>query len=148
MVRSGILRFGSVLAVAAVVVGAGLGAQERASLPQGDEDDPELYFDVEEYGDDWMRGDTNDDGVVDYAVYLNEDLLKTREVMDFNKDGLIDDFYFYENEVLVREELDTNYDGAVDLWIHMHEGVYVRKWVRDTDHDGIPDVTKDYGEEE
>ncbi|MFW5728773.1 MAG: hypothetical protein ACOCYG_03845 [Spirochaetota bacterium] len=142
------LRLGSALAVAAVVLVAGLTAQERPSLPQGDEDDPDLYYDVEKYGDDWVLGDRNNDGSVDYAVYLDEDLLKTREVMDFNNDGLMDDFYFYENEVLVRQELDTNYDGAVDLWIHMHEGVYVRKWVRDTDYDGIPDVTKDYGEEE
>lgn len=123
-----------------------LAAQERAG--EDEDDEVEVFFDVHAYGDEWILGDTNDDGTTDYAVLLDEDMLKTHEAVDFNKDGLMDDFYYYENEVLIREELDTNYDGAVDLWIHMHEGVYVRKWERDTDYDGTVDKTKDYGETE
>ena len=64
--------------------------------------------------------------------------------MDFNHDGMMDDFYFYANDVLIREELDTNYDGAIDLWVFLHRGVYVERYERDTDFDGIPDIVKDY----
>jgi hypothetical protein len=143
----GPLRRGMAVAIAGLAIVGVIGAQERASEDEDDEE-IELIFDVTKYGDEWRTGDMNNDGVVDYAVLLDEDLMKQREVMDFNKDGLIDDFYFYENEVLVREELDTNYDGAVDLWIYMHEGVYVKMWKRDTNYDGEPDTTKDYAEQE
>lgn len=142
------LRSGLVVAVVALVCVGVVVGQERASDSEEEEDEVELIYDVTEYGEEWMTGDMNDDGAIDYAVLLDEDLMKQREVMDFNKDGYIDDFYFYENEVLIREELDTNYDQAVDLWIYMHEGVYVKMWRRDTDYDGKPDVTKDYAEEE
>ncbi len=134
-------------AVVALWCVTALGAQER--VPRNESgDEPELFFDMAEYVGDWITGDTNDDGAVDYAILLDEDLLKTHEVMDFNKDGLADDFYFYDNEVLIREELDTNYDGAVDLWIYMHDGVSVEKWERDTDHDGTPDLVRNYDEQE
>jgi hypothetical protein len=134
-------------AVAILYVVGTLGAQERVPRNESGEE-PDLVFEMEAYGENWITGDTNDDGVVDYAALLDEDLLKTHEVMDFNKDGLADDFYFYENEVLVREELDTNYDGAVHLWIYMHDGVSVERWERDTDYDGTPDFVRNYGEEE
>jgi hypothetical protein len=142
-----LLKRGMVVAIAGLAIVGVVAAQERASEEE-DEDEIELIFDVAKYGDEWRTGDMNDDGLVDYAVLLDEDLMKQREVMDFNKDGLMDDFYFYENEVLVREELDTNYDGAVDLWIYMHEGVYVKMWKRDTNYDGEVDTTKDYGEQD
>jgi len=103
---------------------------------------PDFHFDVTEYGDEWILGDKNDDGVTDYALYLGKDNLKVKEAVDFNSDGKMDDFYFYANEVLVRQEVDTNYDQKIDLWVYLYRGVYVERYERDTDFDGIPDIVK------
>ncbi len=132
--------------VLALVVLPLAGAQSGDSSflnPEGEE--PRIYS-VEEYDGSWITGDTNQDSRVDYALQLDEFGLKLYEVMDFNSDGLMDDFYFFQGGVLQREELDTNYDGEIDLWIHMHRGVYVRAYERDTDYDGIVDLIKDFDE--
>ncbi len=57
----------------------------------------------------------------------------------------MDDFYFYRNEVLYREELDTNYDGNIDLWIYMFDGVRIERYERDTNYDGTIDVVREFG---
>lgn len=108
------------------------------------ETQPDQYFDAAMYEEPWITSDRDGDGRVDYALLLNDELQKRREVMDFNFDGMMDDFYFYANDVLIREELDTNYDGAIDLWVFLHRGVYVERYERDTDYDGLPDIVKDY----
>lgn len=109
---------------------------------------PEFSFDASEYGDRWITGDRNDDGITDYALLLDEENLKLKEAVDFNDDGYMDDFYYYSNEVLIRQEIDTNYDQSVDLWVYLHRGVYVERYERDTDHDGKPDIVKDFDESE
>jgi hypothetical protein len=108
------------------------------------ETQPDQYFDSAMYDEPWITSDRDGDGRIDYALLLNDELQKRREVMDFNYDGMMDDFYFYANDVLIREELDTNYDGAIDLWVFLHRGVYVERYERDTDYDGMPDIVKDY----
>jgi hypothetical protein len=85
--------------------------------------------------------------MVDYAIEVNEEGRKAHEAMDFNHDGLMDDFYFYARGVLQREELDTNFDGRIDLWIYMYRGVYVRSYARDLDYDGVVDLVKDFDQE-
>lgn len=115
---------------AAVVLADNAGTPDRTSL------------DVYETG--WLTSDRDDDGRVDYAVQIDERGYKTREAMDFNFDGLMDDFYFYDNDVLQRQEIDSNYDRIVDIWIFMWRGVYVRRWERDTDFDGTVDLIRDY----
>ena len=107
----------------------------------------EQYFDVTRYDEDWMTDDRNEDGVIDYAIRITEEMKKDREAVDFNFDGMMDDFYFYSNEVLQRQEVDTNFDGSIDLWVFLTEGVYIERYEQDTDFDGLPDVVKDYGEE-
>ncbi len=117
------------------------------SVERSDDDDGvPMELEVEFYEQGWMTGDTNEDGTIDYALMLTENNQKRYEAMDFNFDGLMDDFYYYERGVLVREEIDTNFDGAVDLWIHMHEGVYVGGYERDSDYDGEIDLVKEFGE--
>jgi hypothetical protein len=108
------------------------------------EPEPDQYFDVGMYDETWITSDRNGDGLIDYAMRVTDDLFKDREAVDFNYDGMMDDFYFYRNEVLVRQEIDTNFDGAIDLWVFLDRGVYVRRYERDTDFDGMPDVIKDY----
>lgn len=124
----------------------GLSAQE-AEVERAVEDLPRIFA-VEDYGDEWYTGDTNGDGRVDYALELNDEGRKQTEAMDFNFDGLMDDFYYYRNGVLWREELDTNFDREIDLWIFMHDGVRVAGYDRDTDFDGTIDIRRRYGEDE
>jgi hypothetical protein len=106
--------------------------------------DPVARFDPAAYTAGWLTADRDGDGLVDYAVQVDERGRKLREAMDYNLDGLMDDFYFYSNDVLQRQEVDSNFDQAIDIWIYMWRGVYVRKWERDTDHDGSVDITRDY----
>ncbi|MFP4065981.1 MAG: hypothetical protein ACLFRR_00385 [Spirochaetaceae bacterium] len=123
-----------------------VGADSSEELPREPAEDQ--YFDVERYDEDeWMTDDRNDDGNTDYAVRVNDDLEKEREAVDYNHDGLMDDFYFYENEVLVRQEIDSDHSGAIDLWIFVRDGAYIERYEQDTTGDGYPDVIEDYGRE-
>lgn len=103
---------------------------------------------VDEYSDsEWLTLDRNEDGAIDYAVLVSRSGNKIHEAMDFNHDGLMDDFYIYENNVLKREEIDSNYDGKIDIWIYLNRGVYIRMWERDTDFDGVIDERTEYADE-
>ncbi len=90
--------------------------------------------------------DTDGDGNVDYLLNHDDAGYKYYEAMDFNHDGLLDDFYFYVKEVLFRREIDTNFDGDVDVWVHLTEGVYILSYERDTDFDGEIDLRKSFGD--
>lgn len=105
-------------------------------------------FAVEEYLEGgWLTLDRNEDGRIDYAVLVSDSGDKIREAMDFNHDGNMDDFYFYENDVLQKEEIDSNYDGKIDIWVYLNRGVYIRMWERDTDFDGVIDEREEYAKE-
>lgn len=122
-------------------------AQEGERAQPEEEEEP-LIFDVEAYGEQWLLGDTNGDGSIDYALRRNDLGEKDREAVDFDGDGQMDDFYFYNRRgALVRQEVDTNYDQKIDLWIYLHRGVYVSGYRRDTDYDGIVDLEKEFGGE-
>ena len=89
--------------------------------------------------------DTTGDGRYDYIQEYDEAGMKKYEAQDFNGDGLLDDFYFYSRDVLLRREIDTNYDGQVDAWVYLKEGIYVERYQRDTDFDGVVDKEKTFG---
>ncbi|GEM_PF-2836645 len=132
-----------------VFASAGLPNLKDIPLERIDESDEPQYRDrmpiyaVEEYGSPWITDDRNGDGQVDYAVLFNEYFEKVIEAVDYGHDGLMDDFYYYHEGNLVRQEIDTNHDGAVDLWIYL-DGAYVERWERDTNHDGKPDQVREY----
>ncbi len=88
--------------------------------------------------------DSDGDGRIDYIVYFLKSGLKEREEFDYNRDGVMDDFIYYEEGIVAREEIDSNYDGKIDVWVHILSGTYIRKYERDLDGDGKPDVIKDY----
>ena len=88
--------------------------------------------------------DRNFDGDADYAMVYDENGTKEYEELDYNFDGLMDDFYYYASGVLQRREIDTNYDENVDIWVHLDEGMYIKKILRDFDFDGEVDMIKDY----
>ena len=102
---------------------------------------------IEDIGDKRFRvhSDLNYDGNVDYSMVYRDDGQKELEELDFNYDGVMDDFYIYVAGVLDRREVDTNYDGEIDLWVYLKEGVYIGKVERDTDFDGEIDYVKVYG---
>lgn len=120
------------------------GAQAVERINDTDEEF-EPIFAVEDYGDAWITGDTSSDGSVDYALQL-DDNEKRYEAMDYNRDGMMDDFYIYRNGVLHAELLDTNFDGEIDLWIYMHDGIRVRGYERDTNYNGTIDLVKEFGD--
>jgi hypothetical protein len=121
------------------------GAQAVERLEASDEDFEPLFA-VDDYDDTWITGDTSSDGSVDYALQVDDANEKRFEAIDYNRDGLMDDFYVYRNGVLHMELLDTNFDGEIDLWIYMYDGVRVRGYERDTNFDGSIDLVKDFGD--
>ncbi len=116
-------------------------------LSNPDENSGEYIFPVSEYYESWQRIDRNNDGKIDHAVQFGKEDKKLREALDYNYDGFMDDFYVYEDGILIKEMLDTNFDHKVDLWVYISEGMYIVKYERDTDFDGEIDEKKDYREE-
>ena len=110
----------------------------------------DLVREIEETKSDevFLEFDTNEDGSINYLVKLNEKGEKIAEALDYNHNGSMDDFYFYENGVLARRLIDSNYDAVIDIWVYLSEGVYIRKYEQDTNHDGVVDKVKLYGEED
>jgi hypothetical protein len=88
--------------------------------------------------------DLDGDGRIDYVLVNTAQGLPAREEFDYNHDGVMDDFLYYENGVAVREEIDSDFDGRVDIWVYLAEGKYIRRWERDLDGDGRPDTSRDF----
>jgi hypothetical protein len=105
---------------------------------------PDQWYEVADGQVRALSQDRNYDGQVDYLVEYDRQGLKIREEMDFNFDGRMDDFYYFEKGALVREEIDSNFDQRIDIWVFL-EGPYIRRYEMDKDFDGRVDVIKDYG---
>ncbi|MDA3939120.1 MAG: hypothetical protein PF693_07410 [Spirochaetia bacterium] len=96
---------------------------------------------IEEY-------DSNKDGIIDYRIRTNLDGYKLVEMMDFNHDGEMDDFYFYSEGIIVRREIDSNYDLNIDIWVYIKDGTLIEKYEQDIDFNGDIDKLKIFGGEE
>ncbi len=92
--------------------------------------------------------DSNSDGQVDYLIKTDENDEKMMEILDFNHDGKMDDFYMYENGVLRQRAIDSNFDTKVDIWVYVKEGVYISRYEEDSDFDGTMDIDKKFAPEE
>ena len=92
--------------------------------------------------------DSNNDGEIDYLVKTGVDGEKEMEVLDYNHDGKMDDFYIYENGVLRQRAIDSNFDTKIDIWVYIKEGVYISRYEEDSDYDGTMDVDKSYAPDE
>jgi hypothetical protein len=113
------------------------------------EDEERIYrFEPSEYDDPWIKVDMNGDGKVDHVLLIDDVGDRIEEAMDFNKDGLMDVFYYYHKGALKFQHIDSNYDQKIDVWITLKEGIYIQKYIIDTDFDGKPDIEKDYDEDE
>lgn len=86
--------------------------------------------------------DENMDGNIDFILYKKNDVmymkkssngtskifdvieeydsngLLVKESVDINKDGIMDDANIFNNNILIRQEIDSNFDKAVDIWVH------------------------------
>lgn len=125
-----------------------VGSADADTVGEDQSLDPHARFDPATYTEGWLTSDRDSDGIVDYAVRVDEQGNKLQEAIDYNRDGRMDDFYFYANDVLQRQEVDSNFDEAIDIWVFLWRGVYVQRWERDTDYDGEVDVVRDYDEQE
>ena len=87
-----------------------------------------------------IKADENNDGKIDLMVYKLNDIIylqksdldyngifeleehytygkKTKEAVDTNGDGIMDDFYFFDGDLIEKEEIDSNYDKKPDMWV-------------------------------
>ncbi|GEM_PF-691896 len=88
--------------------------------------------------------DSNNDGEIDYLVKTGVDGEKEMEVLDYNHDGKMDDFYIYDSGVLEQRAIDSNSDGMIDIKVYLEEGVYILHYEEDSNFDGEMDVQKRY----
>lgn len=89
----------------------------------------------------WVIHDSNDDGKADYALVMyDSNFAKSREGIDNNYDGYLDDFaYFDDKGNIVYQEIDSNYDRQIDIWVEIDKGERVSRIQRDLNYDGIVD---------
>jgi hypothetical protein len=105
---------------------------------------PDQWYEVEDGQVTRLSLDRDYDERIDYLVEYDAANRKVREELDFNFDGRMDDFYFFEEGQLARQEVDSNFDGRIDVWVSL-EGQYIRGYEMDRDFDGVAEVRKVYG---
>lgn len=96
-----------------------------------------------------VSSDTNYDGDIDSKLTINESNITIFEETDYNLDGVMDNFYYYKDGVVIRQEVDSNYDNKIDIWVYVSNGgTAVSKYEKDTDFDGVIDKVKEFEVEE
>jgi hypothetical protein len=118
-------------------------ASPGQALDSNNDGEADQWYEVSAGQIEKVSMDRNFDTVIDYNVEYDLGHRKLYEEMDFNHDGRMDDFYYYDAGKLIRQEIDTNYDGAVDVWVYL-DGIYILKYEMDNDFDGSIDLVKDY----
>lgn len=102
---------------------------------------------VEELSDDGViiSRDTDFDGSIDTKLVMDKMKLSQFEETDYNLDGIMDNFYYYEDGFVIRQEVDSNYDQRIDIWVHItNEGKSISKYEKDLDFDGVIDKVKEF----
>jgi hypothetical protein len=82
--------------------------------------------------------DFNLDGIIDLFVYYDERGQERRRESGFGRDAVPNEVAIYENGQLVRKERETNNDRKIDTWDHYEGGRLVRE-ERDSTGDGFVD---------
>jgi hypothetical protein len=132
-----------VLTALALYVAGTLYASPAVGVDSNDDGAADQWYEVSDGRIQKVSLDRDYDSLIDYNVEYDLQHRKLYEEMDFNHDGTMDDFYFFDQGKLVREEIDSNFDGAVDIWVYM-DGVYILRYEMDSDFDGKIDLTKNY----
>lgn len=131
-----------ILALSAVGV---LSASPGQAVDSNSDGQADQWFEITEGRIEKVSMDRDFDAFVDYIVEYDLQHRKIYEELDFNHDGEMDDFYFFEDGKLIRQEIDSNFDGMIDVWVYL-DGLYIHKYEMDSDFDGMIDVIKDYGQ--
>jgi len=131
-----------ILALSAVGV---LSASPGQAVDSNSDGQADQWFEITEGRIEKVSMDRDFDTFLDYIVEYDLQHRKIYEELDFNHDGEMDDFYFFEDGKLIRQEIDSNFDGMIDVWVYL-DGLYIHKYEMDSDFDGMIDVIKDYGQ--
>ena len=115
------------------------------AIDTNEDGETDRWEELDGEGNTIFQFDRDYDGTIDYLVKINEFGNKMIEELDYNYDGVMDDFYFYADGVLKKREVDTNFDTRIDLWVYLKEGIYIEKYTRDTDFDGEIDLIRSFG---
>lgn len=92
-----------------------------------------------------VSSDTNYDGSIDSKLALDQMHLTVLEETDYNLDGVMDNFYYYESGFVVRQEVDSNYDQMIDVWVYIsNEGKSISRYEKDLNFDGVVDKVKEF----
>jgi hypothetical protein len=132
-----------VLAVVALYVAGALHASPGVGVDSNGDGAADQWYELSDGRIRKVSLDRDYDSRIDYDVEYDLQHRKLYEEMDFNHDGKMDDFYFFEEGKLVRQEIDSNFDGAVDIWVYL-DGMYILRYEMDSDFDGKIDLKKDY----
>ena len=134
--------------VLAIFICACLALPAKASpgfaVDQNEDGRADQWYEVTEGRVAKMSLDRNYDERIDYGVEFDREERKLHEELDFDFDGRMDDFYFFERGELVRQEIDSNFDDRIDIWVFL-QGPYIERYEMDRDFDGVVDVKKDFG---
>lgn len=82
--------------------------------------------------------DFNTDGVIDLFVYFDASGQQRRRESGFDRDTLPDEIAYFEGGQLVRKERETNNDRKIDTWDY-YEGGRLTREERDSTGDGFVD---------
>ncbi len=92
-----------------------------------------------------ISSDTNFDGKIDSRLSLDEFKLSIYEETDYNLDGVMDNFYYFESGNVIRQEVDSNYDQKIDVWVYItNNGKSISKYEKDLNFDGVIDKVKEF----
>ena len=127
-----------------LLAAAHLGASPGLAVDRNGDGRPDQWYELAGGRVASLTLDRNYDDRVDYAVEFDAQERKVSEQLDFNFDGRMDDYYYFEKGVLVRQEIDTNFDDRIDVWVYL-EGQYIRRYEMDKDFDGVAEVKKEFG---
>lgn len=128
----------------AVFIAASFGGEGEYAFDMNEDGRPDKWYKMKDDYPLWEKSDLNFDGAVDFVVEFDEKGRKKYEEMDFNFDGHMDNFYYYEKGKATLQKIDTNYDGKIDFWIYL-DGIEILRYAQDTDFDGVIDKEKMFG---
>jgi hypothetical protein len=105
------------------------------------------YALADENGRPAERYDTSGNGKIDYIFIQDLKGKKLYEIMDYSRNGAMDDFCIYKDGIMLRREIDSNGDGMFDVWVFLQDGRAIRELRQDTNFDGTADKIIRYSED-
>lgn len=133
------------IVIALLIFGFSLSLYADYSLDSNSDGKLDIW--VEELAQDGyiISTDTNHDGSIDSKLALDNKRLTIFEETDYNLDGIMDNFYYYDSGFVTRQEVDSNYDQKIDVWVYItNNGKSISRYEKDVDYDGVVDKVKEF----